>query len=1131
MLEPSDFLRTESEQFIINVSDRIIARSELSWATLFKKIDQCEELWRSWLFSGLTSPYRDLAADVMSGIQTNNAFKDEKTTTFKVFSNYGNQVKLKHLKRHFIFFDWMQSRGYFDEKSINPSNTSRGTQRTRFPKNFAAIETILELSEKEYRDAWTFILLEPETRVSLLENSLEDSLRFDFEYLRGRAKANIQLQQPIEFLNTLFDEALAIEPSSPAKRVRKHSILRFLALSSCNDELFLPASRLAQSSDTIKNTFSGFMKSFAYRHMTGCRLNEINQAMIYLTTAHKGQRQVRLVDFMLWFCAGNYGSSEKFAPEFLKLMQTATAGEKNHIAPYLNAIREFFDIERQEFKNWEHKLRSRHSLAHIESPLDFFTKQSALIKKSMKVQVQNFEKKTGSHFPDKFDEGIHLWTQIIEELIRKLPRRTVNQAYESGKLWIMYLSTLDLESRPKDFSTLDRKNHFLGPKGYFHFLKMNDLEPRQRLQDLHQIMKIWAAELGVDYNLPLKPGIDWKNKKKTYRTKRKAIPELIVQTLIEENSRHCVEGIPYKLYRDWIKERGTGGSVQNINGVQIDAIIPSVPAVIDSILHLGMRSSSARFLDSGQADEYSIEVDTLKEIQNSSNEASPGTRNGFLQRLQVGANEYVASFLMLRNKTTDIHEIPYAPKDLIKRLALIAQLQDEFNPIDTPTRATDDDTMMNNIDHVPLIFPLFRDPSNPSNKPISYEKVSNWWRQLLRKCEPIVHERRKSAIGQECDKIDFFDTSGSPIWDIHSIRVTVVTALLDMGVPPTIVQHLVGHKSPLMTLHYQSIENSKISRSLREALEQRRLAAANAIANAESEDDLERIIQEVLGGVAHIASGQDYKEATSYAFASSKSLKNSPGTFSVFSHGICPGADCAQGGIKKGSYYFGVHRDKACARCRFRITGPAFLGGLELSANSLMFEISESLRKEENLNKELLKRSKSGLPNANLESRVSQELEFRDELWADWAAEYKTILECMSMLERPSSNNLPAIPGDVHIALSEKGRLPMVQTLLDCSDLILGSGLDLPDGVNEIRDSMVYEIALQDGEISNYLVSLPIEAKEEAIKRFARLICRKSEELELDPKEVVTKHRDILNLEYLLYSETSELGGSDYENQ
>lgn len=121
-------------------------------------------------------------------------------------------------------------------------------------------------------------------------------------------------------------------------------------------------------------------------------------------------------------------------------------------------------------------------------------------------------------------------------------------------------------------------------------------------------------------------------------------------------------------------------------------------------------------------------------------------------------------------------------------------------------------------------------------------------------------------------------------------------------------------------IHYDAVDAGKINVAITQALEARRIAAANAIASARSEDELDEAMERLMGGFASSVSGNGFREPTGYAFANGKSLRSSPGAFSVFSHGICPGGDCAQGGEKRGSSHLPVHRDKACSRCRFRFT-------------------------------------------------------------------------------------------------------------------------------------------------------------------------------------------------------------------
>jgi integrase-like protein len=859
--------------------------------------------------------------------------------------------------------------------------------------------------------------------------------------------------------------------------LRKLSKLRFLTQISHGDDILLPAPELARNAATITPIFPGFIRRYLTRRLAHRRLDEVICGVTHLDKAHNGARQLRTVDFLILFCSGNYGSSSEFSPEFLALTQAATAGFKNNIRPYFQGIRDFHQLSADDFRRWDAKLKGRNSVSVNGGIFALFQEPSDLVRVAQPVQVSNYEKKTGLKFPQSFDQGIIEWTHTLEEYVRKLPRTNAHEAFESAKLWVTYLTTLPAKHRPRNFAEIDRYRHIISDneqdKTFAAFLDSNELERRARLRDLHQILKLWQSEQKTRVHLPIIPEIDWTNRPKFFRTKRKAIPTLIVETLIEENARECESGHPYALYREWIEHRGSGGSIHYLDGERADAKLPSVPAVIDCILHLGMRSSSARWLDSGQADEFEVNIETVSEVLNSSSHATVGVRNGFLQRMQVGPKQWVTSFLMLRNKTVPVHEIPYAPEDLIKRLLWIAKRQKTFNSLAAPVRAVEDEKTTNNIEEVPLVFPLFRDPSNADSKPVSYSKVTTWWNELLKKCEPIVNSKREAYYGEDSDYYDFFDSSSKPIWDIHSIRVTVITSLLEMGVSPTIVQHLVGHRSFVMTLHYESVDSGKINSTISQALEARRVSAANAIASARNEEELDAAIENVMGGFASSDSSESIKPATSYAFANGRNLRSSPGAFSVFSHGICPGGDCRQGGEKRGNTHLPVHRDKACSRCRFRITGPAFVAGLEMNANILMNEISDSTRKEAQLNVELLELNRTGKPCAVLESRLQQEREYRDEVWADWAAEYNTIKRCLGLArEKKNQDSLPALPADISVHFSEKGQLSLLQDIIGKSKMISAASFDIPSGLEEVRNEMLWDIAIRSGDVAKYLISL-----------------------------------------------------------
>ncbi|MFG6574186.1 tyrosine-type recombinase/integrase [Sulfitobacter sp. 1A13353] len=1094
----SSILETESGRYYINGSEQIIAPSTLSWESLFKALDQAEEEWREWLFQGLLTPFKEHAADPLTAAKKSSA--DTSTElTFRLYSDYGAQKKFRFIARQFIFFDWMNRHGYL------PDLHRRQVKRSKFPKGFDVVGALDSLAIDDTRAMWSSILLDKATRIPLTSGYQEPSLAYDLEEIRHLAK-NYQRKgvgDTLSFLNLLMDDSLKAASTNASSRLRKFSAFRFLAHLSSSQRILLPAPKLASHPNELSRIYPAFVRRYAIRKLSGKRMQELIAGTCYLANAHKGARQLRNVDFLVLFCAGNYGTSNTFAPEYLALAQTATAGTKNNYRPYFQGIKNFHALSTDEARGWDARLKGRNSVAVAGSNFALFQERGNLVKAALPVQVSNYEKKSGLRFPSSFDQGVIDWTHILDRYIRQLPRIGTAQAYSSATHWITYLSTLSITERPRNFSEVDRERHIRSNNGtkntYVAFLKANGLGTRQRLRDLYQVMQIWQSEQKHKIHLPVEPKIDWINSKKSFRTKRKAIPSIIIETLIEENARGCSAGNPYASYRNWIETRKSPASILLFDGMRADAKIPSVPAIIDCILHFGMRSSSARWLDSGQVDEYTVDPTTGDQFLNLSKDAMPGVRNGFLQRMQVGPNQWVKSFLMLKNKTTDIHEIPYAPDELIERLLFVLRMQQTYNELSEPVRAVEDEQTTNNLDDAPLIYPLFRDPSHHDSKPVSYIKVANWWVELLKRCEPIVNEKRKVYYGSNCDYYDFFDSYGKPLWDIHSIRVTVITALLEMGVSPTIIQHLVGHKSFMMTLHYQAVDAGKVNYEISQALEARRIAAADAISNARNEDELEEAIEAVMGGLASSVSGGGIGDATRYAFANGKTLKSSPGAFSVFSHGICPAGDCAQGGAKRGNIHLAVHRDKACSRCRFRITGPAFLAGLEMNANILMNEISDSIIKEENLNSELLALNRTGRPSAVLESRLEQEREYRDEVWADWAAEYQTIKDCLKLAANDNmGSDLPALPNDVSVHFSEKSRLQLLHDIVGKSKMIAGGAVDLPHGIEEVRNDMLWDIAIKSGNVAQYLITLSKDERTAALQKFGDMICKHFDEFGQD---------------------------------
>lgn len=1106
-------LTSEDGRYFVNHSDKVFFREEISWEWLGEALQKSENAYRKWLFQCLLAPKCDIPQHVLySGkrglVRSNGATYP--TILSRTEKSSKSATKFHYIKRPAVFLDWLWENGKISKKCRK--KPQRFSRLCRFE------DLVLDMSIGDLEKMLKDTIVEPETRVSLSSAFFETSLEANFEALSDALRSQKYRQTPDQWFQSIFEYCVTASFDKPnrvkAKRERlvKMAARHFCFYVASLGKAYLPATTLLGAKSQLAFTYTSIMRPFALTHFAKDRAQELIAAATYLKNGFNGQRQISTAECLTLFCATNYTTSQEFAPEVLNLVQIACTKTEiaNNMRPYFYGILDHHSVDQNTKRHWDTILTGRNSRA-IDDPLFLFRGEPSHVRAVMPVQVRNFEKNSGTTYPKEIDVAILYWADLLEDLGRQLPRGDLGSYFQSVTTWLTYLCTLPAPDRPKSIGDVERYQHITNANDatlqtFKSFLNDIGVEPRARLRDLHQAFELWINDQPTPFPNPIDPSKDWKNSSKGWRTSRRSIPSLIIETLIEENARECRAGEPYRLYRQW-KAESKRTTIDRIDGKSPEEVIPAVPAVLDCILNFGMRSSSARWIDSGQGDQYVVDPDTLEQTPNPSDHAQSGVRNGVIQRQQIGPEHFVLSLLLTKNKTLNVHEIPYFPRKLAERLLFIKERQNRYNPISSPIYAVENTTTSNNLESEPVVWPLFRDPASSEIRPISANKLHEWWRRLLRHCEPIVHAKRQKLLGDEIARYKFFSRHGIPIWDIHSIRVAVVTALLEMGVPPTVVQNLVGHKSPIMTLHYQSIEAGKVHATLANALEARRMSAVEAIAEATNEEELRQALETTLGGLAIGSSGAGVFDAAARVFKTSKSLQQNPGALAVFSHGVCPGGLCDQGGKKFGNTHLPVHRQKACSRCRFRITGPAFLGGLEQNANILMSEIGASLKKEEELNKEILELSRANRPSAAIEYRVTQERNFRDEIYSDWAAEVTTILKCLELLSSQTQDKeLPAIPNDVTMTIAEDERLHLLQKIMNGKKSIAGASFDIPNGLEAERNEILLDIAKHDAEFTKYLISLPREQRNEAFNEFGEMVCSLATEADKEPEEAFIAH-------------------------
>ncbi|MBL4898655.1 MAG: integrase [Colwellia sp.] len=371
-----------------------------------------------------------------------------------------------------------------------------------------------------------------------------------------------------------------------------------------------------------------------------------------------------------------------------------------------------------------------------------------------------------------------------------------------------------------------------------------------------------------------------------------------------------------------------------------------------TLLRIPLRGQQILWLDSGEADSI-IPIYNSGKIEWVSNPnriyGAARDAQGFIQ---PGADDS-QSMYVTTNKTgrkVGGYSVPWMPEDLIAWIIILRDWQRKYNPINSPTLWTDIH-LVTSINKKILqnrgsqVF-LFRDPAPKRKKdgsPIQTATTfGSWLPRLLYKIQRDGEDL--AELENKVYKSDF-----TP----HSMRVSLITAyIVDGNVPVYIISKLVSHHSICMTIYYTIVGNSRMNREL-DAAEKK--ALANDGINQIQDMINDRKIEELSGHL--IATDNEMSSIMRRGWPAS--------AYQFSDKGICPmgGAGCDTGGenlverTTDKSIYAPVpsgHLGKRnCPRCRYFITGPAFLGGLVALGNEVALEIStvrrEYLKFEEEL--------------------------------------------------------------------------------------------------------------------------------------------------------------------------------------
>jgi hypothetical protein len=301
------------------------------------------------------------------------------------------------------------------------------------------------------------------------------------------------------------------------------------------------------------------------------------------------------------------------------------------------------------------------------------------------------------------------------------------------------------------------------------------------------------------------------------------------------------------------------------------------------------------------------------------------------------------------NKTSDAdsqakgYVMPWEKSDVLSIMTDLRDWQENYNPVSGPTKWTDimelkavkhEDDLLKMGES----FFLFRDPCHRqrADLPVTDVRVRNMWIKLMEELE-----RRIAASGEKLPNgepikliatIDKYGTAQSAVFDLHSLRVTLITAMYEQGVPPEMLMKIVGHATVVMTLYYTKIGAEVLTARMDEALLQRQQTA-----------------QQEWTGFLQRASREELETAVACTSHSAlNALSEGDGlSLVVMDHGLCPvgGRRCHEG-LAVDDAAAGVTKHQPvpggagnCVRCRFFVTGPAFLLGLEAHVGELAYRL------------------------------------------------------------------------------------------------------------------------------------------------------------------------------------------------
>lgn len=585
-------------------------------------------------------------------------------------------------------------------------------------------------------------------------------------------------------------------------------------------------------------------------------------------------------------------------------------------------------------------------------------------------------------------EFVQKWAKEFEELLVLTDLEDASLKIQAINVYLTYLMWIPQGLAPTCFKELDRAKHINSFDDEAPTLRnfvrqyFSEVQTTSAILCFGALAEFWqlAAVRGgwaSQYTNPIDPRMD---RPFTFRSK----PSHSQRPSLNAKAWHIIRREHRKNFYQFARSLpGSIVSLRNPTTTRYEEVFwPAEALAIDFILSTGSRHKTGRWIDSGEGDEMIADIGRMKMIPNTSPTATKGRSEGVIRIMEADGRPVLGLYYN-HQKTRPGYEFPFLEQELAENLQKMKDLVQLYRPMTMPIRLQDASKRGRSTKKtIKTVYPLLRHPKNPNFEAVTHVRTSKLWVALLKHCEPLVD----AALGYAYPLVD----GDNALYDIHSLRVTLVSYAFDQGVDVQTVQDMVGHASEAMSWYYRQQTNASIYSQM-----QALFNTADNLVERALDDDKEA--QNELLAQADVGADGTHKPAIEMLRKVWGSKRKSRLHIDFLQSGLCIGGDCSKG-LQGGGGKVAVFRERACSRCIYRFTGHPFREGLVNRVNSLVWEIkSEAARAADFARRMSEEQERTGRVPAAMRHAAEAGRRLREELHSEWMAEVITLYRCEAM--------------------------------------------------------------------------------------------------------------------------------------